>query len=177
MTSSEIKQKEEILNMAYNEYGAALKRFALSKIQSPDVCEDLVQNTFIKTWKYLVGGGKIEMMKAFLYHVLNNLVVDEYRKCKRKAVSLESLIETGFQPFTDEAERIMDIIDSKAAAILIDRLSDKYQKIIKMRFIQNLTLEEMSESIGQSKNAIAVQVHRGLEKLKCLYQEAQFAEY
>lgn len=176
MTTKEIQLQEEILTHAYEDYGQALKRYALSKVQSEDVCEDLVQNTFIKTWKYLVGGGKIEMMKAFLYHVLNNLVVDEYRKCKRKAISLEQMVEAGFQPFTDEAERIMEIIDSKAAALLIDRLSEKYRRIIKMRFLDNLSLEEMSRAVGQSKNAIAVQVHRGLEKLKGLYREMQFVE-
>lgn len=32
-------------------------------------------------------------MKAFPYHVLNNLIVDEYRK--RKTASLDDLLEKG----------------------------------------------------------------------------------
>jgi DNA-directed RNA polymerase specialized sigma24 family protein len=49
-------------------------------------------------------------------------------------------------------------------------LPKKYQKVVHMRYVQDLTLEEMSLITGQSKNAMAVQVHRGLEKLKLLYE-------
>jgi DNA-directed RNA polymerase specialized sigma24 family protein len=40
---------------------------------------------------------------------------------------------------------------------------------MKMRYVQNLTLREMSLLTGQSKNTIAVQLHRGLAKLKKLH--------
>ncbi len=38
-----------------------------------------------------------------------------------------------------------------------------------MRFVQDLSLKEMSLITGKTKNSIAVQVHRGLEKIKVLY--------
>ena len=42
-----------------------------------------------------------------------------------------------------------------------------------MKYVQELTIEEMSLITGQSKNAITVQAHRGLEKLKQLYKLKQ----
>ena len=124
----------------------------------------------MKTWSYLVKGGKIEVMKAFLYHVLNNLIVDEYRK--RKTSSLDVLLEKGFEPGKDYSERLIDVLDGKAAILLIQQLPERYKKAMRMRFVQGLTLTEMSLITGQSKNTLAVQIHRGLEKLKLLYHRA-----
>jgi RNA polymerase sigma-70 factor (ECF subfamily) len=132
--------------------------------------EDLVQDTFMKTWSYLVKGGKIDVMKAFLYHVLNNLIVDEYRK--KKTFSLDVLLEKGFEPGKDHTERLIDILDSKSAVLLIQQLPERYRKVMRMRHVQDLTLAEMSLITGQSKNTLAVQLHRGLEKLKLLYHHA-----
>jgi RNA polymerase sigma-70 factor (ECF subfamily) len=106
-------------------------------------------------------------MKAFLYHILNNLIVDEYRK--RKTVSLDNLLENGFEPSTVASGRLIDVLDGKAALVLIERLPETYRKVMHMRYVQDLSIEEMSIITGQSKNSIAVQAHRGLEKLKLLY--------
>ena len=39
---------------------------------------------------------------------------------------------------------------------------------MKMRFVQELTLKEISLITGQSENTISVRVHRGVQKLKLL---------
>jgi len=40
---------------------------------------------------------------------------------------------------------------------------------MRMRYMEILSLKEMSVITGQTTNAMAVQVHRGLERLKLLY--------
>jgi DNA-directed RNA polymerase specialized sigma24 family protein len=109
-------------------------------------------------------------MKAFLYHVLNGLIIDEYRK--RKTTSLDTLIEKGFEPSVNDSDKILNMLDGKAALILIERLPEKYKKTMRMKYVQLLTLKEMSILTGETKNSLAVQIHRGLEKLKLLYNHA-----
>ena len=158
------------MTVAHQDYAKGLNSFAFFKVHDRAIGEDLVQDTFLKTWKYLVKGGEIEVMKAFLYHVLNNLIVDEYRK--HKTTSLDVLLEKGFEPEADRHDhsgRLLDVLDGKAALLLIQRLPEKYKKVMRMKYTQDLSLKEMSLITGQSKNAIAVQLHRGLEKLKKLY--------
>ncbi len=167
MTPEEEVERKLILTVAHHDFEKKLNVHAFFKTHNHAIGEDLVQDTFIKTWAYLVKGGKIEMMKAFLYHVLNNLIVDEYRK--RKTTSLDLLLEKGFEPSTGDSSRLLDVLDGKSAMLLIQRLPATYQKVMKMKYVQDLSLEEMSLITGQSKNSIAVQVHRGLEKLKLLY--------
>ena len=166
----ENKRKKE-LSVAHHDFDKALNAHAYFKTHNHATSDDLVQDTFIKTWKYLAKGGKIEIMKAFLYHVLNNLIVDEYRK--HKTVSLDALTEKGFEPAdNNNFLKIFNVLDGKTALLLITHLPEPYQKVIHMKYVQDLSLEEMSSITGQTKNSLAVQIHRGLEKLKLIYSHA-----
>jgi|ERR1035437_185444 RNA polymerase sigma-70 factor (ECF subfamily) len=168
MTQNQIIQMQSTLTMAHHNYEKMLCSYSFFKTHDPMVSEDLVQETFLKTWSYLIKGGKIHNLKAFLYHVLNNLIVDQYRK--RQTSSLDVLIEKGFEPSEDNTERQSDIFDGKKAFKLLKRLPKKYKKIIEMRYARDLSLEEISKITKQSKNTIAVQTHRGLEKLKPIFR-------
>lgn len=168
MTPKQKIQQQGVLTTAHNNYGKGLSSHAFFKVNNRATSEDLVQDTFMKTWNYLVKGGKIDVMKSFLYHILNNLIIDEYRK--RKIASLDVLIEKGYEPSSNPSESLFNILDGKKALLLIQRLPQKYQKVMRMRYVQDLSLKEMSLVTGQSKNTIAVQLHRGLAKLKLLYK-------
>jgi DNA-directed RNA polymerase specialized sigma24 family protein len=96
--------------------------------------------------------------------------VDEYRR--RKTTSLDILMEKGFEPAAGNSKSLFEVLDGKRAMLLIARLPVAYQKIMRMRYVQDLSLKEMSLITGQSRNALAVQAHRGLEKLKVLYGSA-----
>ncbi|MEK7611877.1 MAG: RNA polymerase sigma factor [Patescibacteria group bacterium] len=163
-------KQQALLTVAHHDYEKGLNAHAFFKLHDHAMGEDLVQTTFVKTWAYLVRGGKINTMKAFLYHILNNLIVDEYRK--RKTLSLDVLLEKGFEPSNPNPERLLSSLDRKETLILIQRLPEKYQKVMRMRYIQDLSLKEMALIVGQSRNALAVQTHRGLEKLKALHNNA-----
>lgn len=167
MITKQSLQLHTELSLAHNDYKKRLNAYAFAKLNDQTLSEDLVQQTFIKTWVYLVKGGKIELMKAFLYHILRNLIVDEYRK--RKTVSLDAILEKGHEPKIKSAGFSADFIDGKAAMLLINKLPEKYKKIMRMRYIQNLSLKEIHEITGQSKNTVTVQAYRGLEKLRLLY--------
>ncbi len=170
MNKKQIIKQKAILTLAHNDYNKGLNLHAFFKINDHDTGEDLVQETFMKTWRYLVRGGKIHIIKAFLYHILNNLIIDEYRK--HKTTSLETLAEKGFDPHTDDSEskKISNILDGKSAFLLIHKLPKMYREIMLMKFVKDLSLKEISLITGQTKNAITVKVHRGLAKLRILYR-------
>lgn len=167
MTKELATHLHTVLTDAHHDYAKGLNVRAFFKVPDRTQSEDLVQETFIKTWRYLLRGGKVDVMKAFLYHVLNNLIVDEYRK--KRALSLDSLLENGFQPSVNPSERLNNYVDGKRLLLLIQQLPKKYQNVIRMRYLQDLTLKEMALITGQTRNTMAVQVYRGLKKLKVLY--------
>jgi RNA polymerase sigma-70 factor (ECF subfamily) len=170
MTPKQEVERQAVLSSAHIDYAKGLRSHAFFKLNSHAMSDDLVQDTFTKTWRYLARDGKIDVMKAFLYHILNNLIVDEYRK--RKLLSLDTLLTKGYEPSADYSDRLIDTLDGKTALLLIQRLPVMYQKVMRMRYMQDLSLAEMSLVTGQSRNTIAVQLHRGLAKLKLLYNHA-----
>lgn len=170
-TTYPTKSVRQSFALSYTTLQKDLTVHANYKLNNTETSEDLVQVTFMKTWNYLVRGGQIHLMRAFLYHVLNDLITDEYRK--KKSVSLDALMEEGFEPatLTNDAEQHMQSIDGAAIIKLIEKLPPKYRNIMRMRYVDNLTIAEMAVRTGQSKNTTAVQAHRGLEKIKVLYAE------
>lgn len=169
MTKSTRAEEQMSLEMteAYSDHQTGLNRHSLYKLHNRELSEDLVQDTFMKTWGYLQRGGKIEVMRSFLYHTLNCLIIDEYRR--RTTSSLDALIEKGFEPGAINPDRLIDELDGKTVLLLLQQLPEKYKVILTMKYVRHLTLEEMAKETGQTKNAIAVQIHRGLAKLKVLY--------
>lgn len=163
--ANDIRQ-QELFTAAYYKHAPELMRHARSMVNDYEVSEDLVQEAFVKAWVYLVRQGKIHTMRAFLHHVLNNLIVDGYRK--HKTSSLDKLLERGYEPGTDDCERLFDVLDGRRAFKLIDRLPVTYQEVLRMKYERSLSYKEISRLTGQQQNTIAVQVHRGLEKLKAM---------
>jgi RNA polymerase sigma factor (sigma-70 family) len=166
-------KQHKLFTDAYAAHSQELTRYARSMVNDRELSEDLVQDVFVKMWLYLCRKGEILSIRGFLYHVLNNLIVDRYRK--HKTWSLDQLLDQGYEPRVDESERLFDIFDGQLVFRLIDKLPGTYQEVLRLKYARDLSYGEISELTGQQRNTIAVQVHRGLVKLKELYNQPHAA--
>lgn len=164
LSKKALRQINDDVTSAYALHHIKMTQHATYKTHDPDLGEDLVQTTFFKTLVYLRRGGKIEIMRAFLNHILKDLITDEYRK--KKPTSLDVLLEAGFELGEDDSERINNLFDGKQIVSQLEQLPKKYQTVLKMRYLQDLSLKEMALLTGQTTNTISVQSHRGLKKLQ-----------
>lgn len=172
MLNSRQKKEEGVkLTVAHHAYNKGMNNYANYKVHNNKDGQDLVSSTFLKTWSYIINGGKIHLMKPFLYHILNQLIIDEYRK--HKTVSLDVLLAKGFEPSFDHSERIANIHDGEIARLLIKELPLKYERVMRMRYVQELSLKEIAVITGQSRNTVGVQAYRGLARLRVLYKNKQ----
>lgn len=157
------------LTQAHIDYKAGMRNFAFYKTQDSALSEDLVQDTFSKAWRYLVRTGNVKLMKPFLYHILRYLIIDEYRK--RKNISLDTLIGSRLEPYSDDYMKDYYYYDAELAAKLIDRLPNNYRQVIFLRYIKGLSPSEIATITHQTENSVAVQSHRGLKKLRLIYDK------
>ncbi len=162
---------EERFLKAFHEYGDALFRHATLRISDRERAIDLVHDAFTKVWTYVRGGHDIENYRPFLYKVLNNLIIDEYRKQKESSLDAlferEGVDEGNFPELSESTvEALAATIDGKQAFDLIGRLPAVYREVLIMKFVDGLGPREMSTLIEETENVISVRIHRGLKLLR-----------
>lgn len=172
------KDHEERFLKAFEEYGDALFRHAFLRISDRDRAIDVVHDTFAKVWSYVRAGHEVKNFRPFLYKVLNNLIIDEYRKAKE--ASLDALFEVdgvdegSFQELQqDSVESLIANLDGRQALELVSELPDVYREVLILRFVDELGPKEMTELIEESENVISVRLHRGLKLLRSLIEERE----
>lgn len=171
------ESQEDRFLKAFEDYSDALFRHASIRVSDRERAIDIVHDTFTKVWSYARAGHQIDSYRSFLYKVLNNLIIDEYRK--RKEVSLDALlsvegVDEGSFPELSEStvEALAATIDGRKAFELLAELPDVYREVIIMRFVDELGPREISDLIEESENVVSVRIHRGLKLLRDKIQAA-----
>ncbi|OGG41430.1 hypothetical protein A2837_02870 [Candidatus Kaiserbacteria bacterium RIFCSPHIGHO2_01_FULL_46_22] len=162
---------EERFLAAFEEYGDALFRHAFIRVSDRERAIDLVHDTYTKVWSYLRSGHEIESFRPFLYKVLNNLIVDEYRKRRESSLdallAIEGVNEGSFDELIDDkTESIAATLDGRQAFELLDSLPDEYREVVTLRFVDGLGPKEIAELIEETENVVSVRLHRALRALR-----------
>ncbi len=147
---------------AYDEYADAIFRFCYVHTGDRDRAKDAVQETFVRTWKYMADGKRIGNIRPFLYRTARNILVDEHRRSRTE--SLDSLAEQGF----DAADGVdtATVVDASLAVKAMQRLEPNYREAVMLRHVHGMTPAEIAEITGDKENNISVRIHRGLEQLR-----------
>jgi len=149
----------------YDEHADTLYRHAVYRVSRHEDALDLVQDTFTKTWEYINQGNEISNLKSFLYSVLNNKIIDFYRK--KKSHSLDDLSEKGFNPSeSDSVEKMSVSAEIKQIVKMLDRLPENYRDVVVMRYIDDLPPKEIAKITGEKENTVSVRLNRAVEKMK-----------
>lgn len=162
---------EERFLKAFEEYNDALFRHAFLRVSDRERAIDIVHDTFTKVWTYVRNGHEIEQFRPFLYKVLNNLIIDEYRKTKESSLDAlldkEGVDEGSFDELnSNNVDAMAATLDGKKAFEMLETLPDVYREVIVLRFVDELGPKEISELIEESENVVSVRLHRGLQHLR-----------
>lgn len=151
---------------AYDEWADALYRHCFFRVYSKERAEELVQDTFMKTWVYLSQGNEVANLKAFLYKVANNLVIDNSRK--KKEQSLEALMEdsNAHEPSYEGHKEIENSVMFGQVMEVMKELPDNYRELLIMRYVDDLHPREIAEVLGVKPNNISVTLNRAVAALK-----------
>lgn len=170
MSAQEI---EKLFLQAYGDYANAIFRHCYFRVRDRELARDLTQEVFLRTWRTLNKGTVIENLRAFLYKVALNLIIDHSQSQKRRTLSLEALAEDGFEPGVDEHERWRDFLDGAAALERLGAMEAKYRDAIYLRYVAGLSPREIAEALGESENLVSVRIHRGLKKLRAILERPE----
>ena len=148
-------------------YSDPLYRHALGMTGSPDVAEDILQQSFIKAYNHLAEvRGRFD---AWLFRIVANGCKDWLKNIRRTHVSYDeddqpSAFNTPDEDL-DRSELRLDL--DRALASLAPSLREAFV----MKHVEGRSYEEMAELLGTTVGALKMRVHRAREALQALLEE------
>lgn len=143
-----------------NTYADMLFRICMHYSQTAADGEDIVQQTFLKIIEKNIVFENPEHEKAWLIRVCINLCKDNLKSKKRKSDS--------FSPLTKESSPCFDrlyITDQ------IRRLPSKHKAAIYLFYYENMSVNEIAETMQEKPNTVLSYLNRGRKKLAKLLKE------
>jgi len=163
-------KKRKLFEKVYEDEADNIFGFLYVRLGDRERARELTQDTFMLTWMYLRKGNNIWAMRPFLFTTANNLFKNELR-AKKETISLEALMDnSSFEP-DNAATSQEEQVEVKMLISKIDRLPESYREVLKLRYIDGMSVKSIAAKLNQSAVAVSVRIHRGINKLRTEYYE------
>lgn len=162
----------EAFGLLYDHYLPKIYRFVLLKVSHREEAEDLTHQVFLKAWENINQYNfKGYSFGAWLYRIARNTTIDYYRN-NRSETSIEKANEIAIEGIS-----LGGVVDKKmeweSLIKSIRRLKEIEQEVLIMRFVEDLSLKEIAETINKSEGAAKLIQHRAVNKLKKIVNEGK----
>ncbi|PWJ43698.1 RNA polymerase sigma factor [Sediminitomix flava] len=169
-----IEGDEKAYASLMNRYRKSVYHTILKMIRNVDDAEDLTIEAFAKAFKNLHKFKKDYTFSTWLFRIATNNTIDFIRKKKLDTMSIHSGITT-----KDGDEVTFNIKDSgrdpqeeaiRSQKIEIVRqfvslLPPKYQRLVKLRYFDELSYDEIAKELNAPLGTVKAQLHRARELL------------
>jgi len=168
LSSRSLRKDKQAFIEIYNLYVDDIYRFIYFKVGHKEEAQDIASTVFLKAWDYIALNkvDKSKNLKALFYKIARNSVVDYYRS-KKDTSPLESLKNTDLKDIKQDPQAITEIKhDYERILKLLNNIKEEYKEIIILKHINELTWDEISQTLSKSKGSLRVLVHRATKALE-----------
>lgn len=141
--------------------------FGYLKKKIPDVreAEDLLQQVFMKFHHSRKSYNSDYPVLTWIFAICRNTIIDFFRKKKPVVVAIEKI-----NLATDPSQETEDSFPIEQALIdeSLKSLSLQEKKLLKMRFEEGLSFEQISNSLGASPVSLRKRMSRSLAKMRTI---------
>ncbi len=124
--------------------------------------EEVAQDAFIKAFNYLRSFNRTARFSTWLYRIVFNTAISY----KRKNRQLFQDIETAEKEPGERADAAAEKDDKQVFLTrALEQLNPTDRYALELYYLQEFTLEEVAETMGQNINTIKVRVHRARLRL------------
>lgn len=153
-----------------------LYKTALRMTRSVADTEDLIQETYLKAYRYYEGFEEGTNLKAWLFRIMKNNFINSYRKKKAQPqhVELDELRDSGDElsaaelRFGDAGPEIGAVDEEMDAEIAraINSLPHDYKMALLLVDIQGHTYQEVADLLGVPVGTVMSRLYRGRAKIE-----------
>jgi RNA polymerase sigma-70 factor, ECF subfamily len=179
LTKSEIRKQEDF-NEEIIPHLDALYNFGLRLTSDPNDAEDLVQDTIVKAYRFFSSYEKGTNAKAWLFRILKNSYINNYRKKSKKPQEVDfDEVATFYETIRAERTETSDLEDKMFRELIdddisnaLDEIPEDFRTVVLLCDVEDFTYEEIANMLDVPIGTIRSRLHRGRNLLK-----AQLLEY
>jgi RNA polymerase sigma-70 factor (ECF subfamily) len=147
----------------YERYAPAIYRYIYGHVQDATVAEDLHAEVFARMFeglpRYQERGWPIS---AWLYRIAHDRSIDTLRaQYRRQHISLEK-----WGGMCEGPEQSVGLqLDCEELHRSLDTLTTDQRQVIQLRFLAEMSIQEVAQRLGRTEGAVKALQHRGLQTL------------
>lgn len=156
-------------------YKDKIYHLAYRMLNNKHEAEDAVQETFLRVYTNLHRYDEQQKFSTWIFRIGTNHCIDRLRKRKHSAYSLDAEMPDGegndyysMLPGNEETPERQMILSETQIQIrkAIDALPEKYKSVVILRYLQDMSLQEISDVLDMPVTTVKTRVHRGREYLR-----------
>lgn len=173
LTKKEVKKQKDF-NEEIIPHLDALYNFGLRLTSDPNDAEDLVQDTIVKAYRFFSSYEKGTNAKAWLFRILKNSYINNYRKKSKKPQEVDyDEVATFYETIRAERTETSDLEDKMFRELIDDELSqaldnipEDFRTVVLLCDVEDFTYEEIANMLDVPIGTIRSRLHRGRNLLK-----------
>jgi RNA polymerase sigma-70 factor (ECF subfamily) len=140
---------------------------AYVSMRGADDPDDLVGETFVQVARNLARfeGGEAEF-RSWVFMVAHNRVIDERRRSGRRPATLVAEHDETNLAVGDVEGEALDALGLERVRSMLERLTADQRAVLLLRFVGDLTLDEIAVVVGRPLGAVKQLQRRALRSLK-----------
>jgi RNA polymerase sigma-70 factor (ECF subfamily) len=145
-----------------------LYNFAIRTTGNADDAKDLLQDTFLKAYRFIDKYEKGTNAKAWLFRIMKNSFINDYRKSSRapdqvnydEIAEYYDLVREKTSDGNDLRQQVFDnLLDDEVVAAM-ESLTEEFRTIIILSDLEGLTYEEIAEILNIPLGTVRSRLHR-----------------
>lgn len=157
-----------------NLYQHKLYQICYRMLGNKQEAEDIAQEAFVRAYINLHSYDQKRKFSTWIYRIATNLCIDRIRK-KKPDYYLDAEVAgtDGLDMYSQIAadEKLPEDVVAQMELqdriqYEISRLPDKYRSVIVLKYIEELSLQEISEILDMPLGTVKTRIHRGREALR-----------
>ena len=160
----DILTKKDLVD-AYEQLSPQLFAYAFRLLGDSQLAEDCVSETFSRLLKVIEKGlSPMENLKAYLYRIAHNWIMDYYRTLQPETAEIE--LEKLHSDMDDPEGKLTRAMEQERVRQALLDLPEHQRQVIMLRFYENWTHAETASALGKSEQATRALQYRAVEALR-----------
>lgn len=157
------KKEKKAFDLIFERYWKRLFVFAFKIFRDKEICEDIVQEVFVKLWEN-ASENRISNLEGYLFRAVKFRISNGIRNMKR-TTDLEDVLH--HLPFEKSVDLQMEYTEtSELIAESINKLPEKCREIFLMSREEHLSNLEIANKLNISVRTVETQIYRALKSIR-----------